>query len=138
MHLLKRLGLLTLLLFLYPAIGIAREVTLAWDTNTDDNLAGYRLYARERGEAYDYRYPEWHGTTNQCTVTGFDEYESYYFVVRAYDSDGNESGNSNEVYLASVLGDAPDDNTLDNDGGSSGGGGGGGGGGCFISSISGR
>ena len=134
---LKRLGLLTLLLFLYPAICIAREVTLAWDTNTDDNLAGYRLYARERGEAYDYRYPEWQGTANQCTVTGFDEYESYYFVVRAYDSDGNESGNSNEVYLASVLGDDSDDNTLDNDGGSSGGGGGGGGG-CFISSLSGQ
>ena len=134
---LKRLGLLTLLLFLYPAIGIAREVTLAWDTNTDDNLAGYRLYARERGEAYDYRYPEWQGATNQCTVTGFDEYESYYFVVRAYDNDGNESGNSNEVYLASVLGDDSNSNSLDNDGGSSGGGGGGGGG-CFISSLSGQ
>ena len=138
MHSAKRLALLILLILIYPALGIARDVTLAWDPNTDDNLAGYRLYARERGEAYDYRYPEWHGTTNQCTVTGFDEYESYYFVVRAYDSEGNESGNSNEVYLASVLGDDPDDNTLDNDGSSSGGGGGGGGGGCFISSLSGQ
>jgi hypothetical protein len=111
---------------------IARDVTLAWDPNTDANLAGFRLFARERGEAYDYRYPEWQGSDPQCTVTGFDEYEPYYFVVRAYDIDGNESGDSNEVYLAAELGD----NALDNNTGSSGGSGGGGG--CFISSAIGR
>lgn len=137
MHLTKRVALLILLLLLIlPSMAIARDVTLAWDPNTDTNLSGYRLYARERGMAYDYNDPEWQGTATQCTVAGFDEYESYYFVVRAVDSDGNESGDSNEVYLPSVLDDGSDDSALESsgDGRSSGGGGGG----CFISSLFGR
>jgi hypothetical protein len=106
------------------------DVTLAWDPNTEEELAGYRLYAREDGEAYNYSHPEWEGTSTQCTVTGFDEYESYYFVVRAVDSEGNESGDSNEVYLQS---DYDTNNSLDN--GGSAGDGGGGGGGCFIGTL---
>jgi len=110
------------------------DVTLAWDPTTDTNLAGYRIYAREDGEAYNYAQPEWEGIGTQCTVQGFDEYESYYFVVRAFDSEGNESGDSNEVYLASEY--AP--GTSLETGGSasgSGGSGGGGGGGCFIGTL---
>ena len=130
MHLAKKFALLTLLLLIYPSMVIARDFTLAWNPNRDSNLAGYRLYARERGESYNYRYPEWQGRTTQCTVTGFDEYESYYFVVRAVDNNGRESGDSNEVYMASVL----DGNQLDN----SSSGGGSGGGGCFITSVFGQ
>lgn len=123
--------LFILVLLLFPALGWAMDVTLAWDPNTDDNVAGYRIFAREAGEAYNYNHPEWEGTDTQCTVPGFDEYESYYFVVRAFDSDGNESGDSNEVYLASEY---DTDSSLDN-GGSTGGSGGGGGGGCFIGTL---
>jgi hypothetical protein len=122
--------LLVLISFLFPALAFAMDVNLAWDPNSGDNLAGYHVYAREEGEAYNYNHPEWEGTDTQCTVKGFDEYESYYFVVRAFDSDGNESGDSNEVYLASEY--APD-SSLDNGGSASGGGGGGGG--CFIVSL---
>ncbi len=123
--------LLLLLLQIFPAFVMAMDVTLAWDPNTDSTLAGYRIYARESGEAYNYGYPEWEGTDTQVTLQGFDEYESYYFVVRAFDSEGNESGDSNEVYLPS---DYSSDNGLDN-GGTSGGGSGGGGGGCFIDTL---
>jgi hypothetical protein len=133
----KRVALIIFLTILFPSMAIARDVTLAWDANTDSNLAGYRLYARESAQAYDYSDHEWQGTAIQCTVRGFDEYESYYFVVRAYDRDGNESGDSNEVYLASTIEDDTGDNAIDNndDGSSSVGGGGSG---CFISSLLGR
>ena len=107
------------------------DVTLAWDPNTEANLSGYRIYAREEGEAYNYSQPEWQGTDTQCTVQGFDEYESYYFVVRAVDNEGNESGNSNEVYLPTAY--APG-SSLES-GGSASGGGGGGGGGCFVGTL---
>ncbi|MBI5895821.1 MAG: fibronectin type III domain-containing protein, partial [Desulfobacterales bacterium] len=118
----QHLILLLLLVLFYPALGWAMDVTLAWDPNTEQELAGYRIYAREAGEAYNYSHPEWEGTDTQCTVQGFDEYESYDFVVRAVDSEGFESGDSNEVYLPS---DYDTGNSLDNGGGASDGGGGG-------------
>jgi hypothetical protein len=123
----KSIPIILLLLLMYPCLGIAMDVTLAWDPNTEENLSGYRIYAREEGEAYNYIQPEWAGPDTQCTVQGFDEYESYYFVVRAVDSEGNESGDSNEIYL-------PADYEGGSSSGSSGGGGGGGGG-CFIRAV---
>lgn len=111
-----------------PAIGwTAAQVTLAWDSSNSSDIIGYRVYAREKGETYNYAHPEWQGEQAQCTLPGFDELESYYFVVRALDSNGNESGDSNEVYWnpggnadASLNGDAN---------------GGGGGSGCFIETL---
>jgi hypothetical protein len=111
-----------------PAIGwTAAQVTLAWDPCNESDIIGYRVYAREEGERYNYAHPEWQGEQAQCTLPGFDEHESYYFVVRALDGDGNESGDSNEVYWnpggnsdASLNGDAD---------------GGGGGSSCFIETL---
>lgn len=124
--------LLVLLTILFPAAVMATmSVTLAWDPNTEPNLAGYRLYARESGEPA-YAYVEWEGTDTQCTIAGLDRYESYFFVVRAVDQDGNESGNSNEVFLPAADGVDDGDRSVDGGGASAGGGGGGG---CFISSL---
>lgn len=117
----------------HPLAVWAADVTLAWDPISDSNTAGYRLYAREHDERYDYAHPEWEGDMTQCTVTGFDEYESYYFVVRAVDSNGNESGDSNEVYWSPSGAEEPGGGTHDSLNG--GGGGSAGGGGCFIESI---
>jgi len=111
----------------YPVTGWSADVTLAWDRSTGSTTAGYRLYAREAGEAYNFANPEWQGQNTQCTVSGFDEYESYYFVVRAVDHQGNESDNSNELYWN------PSGNNANSSLG--GGGGGGGAGGCFIGSL---
>ena len=72
------------------------SVTLAWDASPG-SVAGYNVYAREQGESYAYNSPEWQTSDTQCTLNNFDANEIYYFVVRAYDSEGNESGDSNEV-----------------------------------------
>jgi len=119
-----------LILSLYPIMAFAKDVTLAWDPNTEADLVGYRLYAREQGETYNYNYPEWEGAVNNCTVTGFDEYESYYFVVRAVDNEGNESGDSNEVFIGADTGQSQLGSTLGNNAVADAGGGG-----CFISSV---
>jgi len=90
-----------LLVFLISLVsaGIAHafDISFAWDTNTEPDLAGYRVFAREEGQNYDYNYPDWDGTETTCTLYGLDDTTTYYFVSRAYDIYGNESENSVEL-----------------------------------------
>ncbi|MGA1840146.1 MAG: choice-of-anchor U domain-containing protein [bacterium] len=76
------------------------EITLAWDAVEDESLVGYRMFYRVEEEIYDYNSPDWQGSDTNCIITDLDPNTKYYFVVRAYDSDDNESDNSNEVYYS--------------------------------------
>ncbi len=80
-----------------PQNACAVDVTLAWDANSEDDLAGYRIFYREDGQSYDYNNPAWEGTDRTCTIYNLDDYTTYYFVARAFDQAGNESGDSDEV-----------------------------------------
>ena len=73
------------------------SVTLEWSGNTETDLAGYRSFVHSKGQEYDYTNPAWEGTETTCDITGLDYTKDYYFVVRAFDTEGFESGNSNEV-----------------------------------------
>jgi hypothetical protein len=75
------------------------EVTLAWDANSEEDLAGYGVFCRQEGESYNYNDPAWEGdkTETSCTIYNLDDHTTYCFVVRALDTSGNESGDSNEV-----------------------------------------
>jgi hypothetical protein len=90
-------------LILVFTLGIPRthsaDITLAWAPNNETNLAGYKVFCRESGERYDYNDPIWEAdeTETSCTVYGLGDSTSYCFVVRAFDTSGNESGNSNEA-----------------------------------------
>ena len=80
----------TLLAFIVSPIRIsALEITLIWDSNNEPDLAGYRVYVREEGEAFDYDRPDWEGPETNCTIQGLDDDTQYYFVVRAFDTYGN-------------------------------------------------
>lgn len=81
------------------------DVTLQWSPNSESDLAGYRLFYREESQSYDYSNPSWEGTNTTCTIYNLDETKSYYFIARAYDTEGFESGDSNEVLLEAVLSD---------------------------------
>lgn len=74
----------------------AGSVSLAWDANTEEDLVGYRIFCRQLGQEYDYESPAWEGIETTCTVT-IDDIRDFQFVARAYDEDGNESEDSNEV-----------------------------------------
>ena len=88
------------------------EVSLAWDANTESDLAGYRIYYRSEGQNYNYSNPAWEGTTTSCKVTSKDpdDTATYYFVARAHDLYGNESENSNQLsYKQEIVKDDDDD-----------------------------
>ncbi|KJS32894.1 MAG: hypothetical protein VR64_05030 [Desulfatitalea sp. BRH_c12] len=92
-----------------PLDSIAAQVTLQWDPSTGATVSGYRLFGRAAGQAYNYNGPSWEGATTTCTINQLASNKVYYFVVRAYDSQGNESANSNEVVFrtSSISGASP-------------------------------
>jgi hypothetical protein len=78
------------------------SITLAWDapkTNADgsslNDLAGYRLYYGTAPGADDHSVDVGNMTT--YTLTGLTKGNTYYIIVRAYDTSNNESANSNQV-----------------------------------------
>jgi hypothetical protein len=94
----KRQLLLTLAILLIPAFVFAGDVSFMWDANTEPDLAGYRIYMHTGGGSYDYTQPP----VIECigvgaTVSNLVEGETYSFVLRAFDTEALESGNSNEL-----------------------------------------
>ena len=81
----------------------AQSVTLAWNANTETNLAGYRLYSGLASRSYSTGYVQVIHPTTQATVTNLAIGLTNYFAVTAFTSDGLESDYSDEVsYLVTV------------------------------------
>ena len=112
---------IALLVFSIPNSSGSTQVTLEWSPNSEPDLAGYRVYNREEGQSYDYTNPSWEGTETTCTIYNLDETKTYYFVARAFDAEGFESGDSNEICLEAgttpdnqpPIADAGPDQTVD-------------------------
>ncbi len=87
---------------------LAADVSLAWDANTESDLAGYRVYygtsSRQYGGPIDVGNPTPVGNQVSYIVTNLTPGVQYYFAVTAYNSSGSESGYSNEV--TTVVGSA--------------------------------
>ncbi|MHC4687384.1 MAG: fibronectin type III domain-containing protein [Planctomycetota bacterium] len=84
-----------LLLALFPPRSSASSLTLAWDPNTELDLAGYKVSYGTRPGDYDFTIDV--GNVTQYTVTGLEPGSRYYFVLTAYDTSLNESDFSPEV-----------------------------------------
>lgn len=92
-----------LLLALFPGRLGASALTLAWDPNTEDDLAGYSVYYGIQSGNYDSVIDA--GNVAQYTVSNLEPETQYYFAVTAYDTSGNESDLSEEV--GSITSEAP-------------------------------
>ena len=86
-----------LLIFCFATSGHAMDVRLQWTPNKEPNLAGYKVFYRIAGQTYQYTHPYWETIDTTCTIYDLDETKTYYFVIRAFDTQGAESNNSNEV-----------------------------------------
>ena len=73
----------------------AAQVTLAWDPNTESDLAGYKIHYGTASNSYSVHIDVHNVTT--YTVTGLTDGQTYYLAATAYDASGNESGYSNSV-----------------------------------------
>ena len=62
------------------SLAFSANVTLQWDAN-DPAPEGYRVFAREGSQSYDYVHPIWENNLTTCTLTGLTEGVTYYFVV---------------------------------------------------------
>jgi len=96
----RSLSLLSLLVFLFIFSlfshgAQAGQANLAWDPNTDLDLAGYKVYLGNASGNYQSNLDV--GNKTSAMVTNLQEGATYYFAVTAYDSSRNESEYSNEV-----------------------------------------
>lgn len=101
--LLSWLGPFLSLYFITPSYAL--DVSLAWDANTEPDLAGYKLYYKTDSSGPPYNgtgategdSPIDVGNVTEFTIHGLSDGVTYYFVAAAYDTEGLESGYSNEV-----------------------------------------
>jgi hypothetical protein len=73
----------------------AEQVTLAWDANTESDLAGYKVHYGTASGSYTTSVDVHKVTTSSiATLTAG---QTYYFAVSAYNATNKESGYSNQV-----------------------------------------
>jgi hypothetical protein len=133
--------------FLLAAVSAqAVDVTLAWDPNTEQDLAGYGVYFSPGGLGAPYQLAGFVAVTDledadapAFTLSGLNAGAKYALAVTAYNSGGSESSYSEPVCLevgAGQIDCAPSSGTSGGtSAGSDSGGGGGGGGGCFVTTV---
>lgn len=138
----KRLchAILTVLIFsLVAAYAHAYDITLAWDPNTELELAGYILYTRENEPESNFHQVDYYSLDEidpnnpQGSVNELESSKTYFFAITAINNDGLESNFSNQV---SVMNGEIVDDVVINDNVSAGNDqvytGNSSGGGCFI------
>lgn len=89
------------------------NITLAWDANTEPDLAGYKIYIGLESMTFEtppgedpgpffgvYESPVDVGLVTQFTLQGLPGGVTYYFALTAYDTELSESAFSNEVVVA--------------------------------------
>ena len=92
----KKLYLCVILLLLFSNLfAEGRSVVLSWDSNTESDLAGYRVYYGTSSKNYDTTFSP--GKVTSVVIPDLAKDKRWYFVVTAYDFSGNESDFSDEV-----------------------------------------
>jgi hypothetical protein len=75
----------------------AAQVTLAWDPNTESDLAGYKIYYGNSSRKYTRSIDVKDRNAKTCTISDLIEGQTYYFASTAYNTSLLESVYSAEV-----------------------------------------
>jgi hypothetical protein len=75
--------------------GNSAQVTLAWDPNSEPDVAGYKIYYGFLSNQYIYNVDV--GNRTSCTLSSLQDGTTYYFAATAYNIGRYESDFSNEV-----------------------------------------
>lgn len=79
------------------------SVTLAWNPNTEPDLAGYKVYKATSSGSYGAAIANLPANTTSFVATGLQPGVTYFFVITAYDTSGNESARSPELRATASL-----------------------------------
>ena len=80
-------------------ISISHGYSLSWNANTEDDLAGYKVYSVTSPENYRLLLDVGKATKRELSELYLHEDTDYYIAVTAYDTSGNESAHSSEIYF---------------------------------------
>lgn len=87
---------LKLAIFIFlPNLAYSAEVSLAWDPNTETDLAGYKIYYGSSSRNYEFSIDV--SNIIPYTISSLENGRTYYFAATAYNTSGYESEYSNEV-----------------------------------------
>jgi hypothetical protein len=84
-----------LAVILFAAVAQAAQVTLAWNPNTETNLAGYKLNYGTASGSFSTVVDV--GKVTTYTIANLADGKTYYFAATAYNTSGGSSGYSNQV-----------------------------------------
>ena len=73
----------------------AAEITLAWDQNSEPDIAGYRIYYGQESRSYTNVVDV--GNYTSCVIANLEDGKTYFFAATVYNTDAYESDYSNEV-----------------------------------------
>ena len=89
------------LILTWPSgMALAADITLAWDHNSESDLAGYKLYLGTSSRNYTHVVDL--GMTTQYTIRNMVDGTVYFFTLTAYNQKGFESSFSNEVWYPPI------------------------------------
>jgi fibronectin type 3 domain-containing protein len=86
-------SIFTLLILVFTLVlcqsALAAQIKLAWDANTESDLAGYKVYYGTSSKSYSGSVDV--GNVTSYALTGLNKGETYYISVSAYNTSGSES-----------------------------------------------
>lgn len=95
----RRLAWLLAFYLLWPTFAVAavQDCTIAWTARTEADLAGYRISWGTASGTYTSFANVGLVTTTTCAAVGIATANTYYLIVRAFDTSGQLAANSNQA-----------------------------------------
>ena len=91
-------AIVLLLILVLPQPVLSSQITIAWDSNAQPEVVGYKLYYGTSSGQYSGTFDVSNQTAG--TLSGLQAGAAYFFAATAYDVHGNQSNYSAEVSFA--------------------------------------